>query len=240
MILGSMLLQIIIIAGVSYGPLGMKPFLVEAMKIMTLTKSLDASAGVYNKTGNSGKVFDPGNELMGIRFIKMAIENIPSSCLQFYAFLVSEDKSYGRLLCLIANVGVVAFISSTISYDTDTNVDLREQSPLTYGFVPSAGVKRTKVFVAMCCLSFCHVVLKVIGTVFLVVVSPALFGMVLAADIVLYIIGKSIRGDILYWIPVYGISGYLLSYLIRIGVKFINDFTSLVHFRHPYEVSILV
>ncbi|GMH92017.1 hypothetical protein TrST_g565 [Triparma strigata] len=45
------------------------------------------------------------------------------------------------------------------------------------------------------------------------------------------------RRDFTYWLPVYGVTGVLLSGIIRIIIKLIVDFAAIVHFRHPYELG---
>jgi hypothetical protein len=49
---------------------------------------------------------------------------------------------------------------------------------------------------------------------------------------------KALRRDFIYWIPLEeGLWNLVVSFLIRIVVKVVVDFTGCVHFRHPYEVS---
>jgi len=48
---------------------------------------------------------------------------------------------------------------------------------------------------------------------------------------------KALRRDFIYWIPLEGLWSLEVSFLIRIGVKVVVDYTGCFHFRHPYEVS---
>lgn len=48
---------------------------------------------------------------------------------------------------------------------------------------------------------------------------------------------KLLRGDIIYWIPIYGTFGVIISFLIRIITKVISDFTATIQLRHPYEMG---
>jgi len=59
----------------------------------------------------------------------------------------------------------------------------------------------------------------------------------IAADLFLYLLIKTIRGDAWYWIPAGGAFEVLSSFLCRVIVKVITDFTSILHFRHPYELG---
>jgi hypothetical protein len=57
------------------------------------------------------------------------------------------------------------------------------------------------------------------------------------ADLCLYLLVKILRGDFWYWIPLGGNVEIVSSIVCRVLVKVVGDFTSIVHFRHPYEVG---
>jgi hypothetical protein len=59
----------------------------------------------------------------------------------------------------------------------------------------------------------------------------------IGADLVLYMLVKILRGDFWYWIPFGGNGEIVSSILLRVLVKIIVDFTSIVQFRHPNEVG---
>ena len=48
---------------------------------------------------------------------------------------------------------------------------------------------------------------------------------------------KALRGDFWYWMPVGGNTEVLSSIVSRVLVKVVTDFTSIVQFRHPYEIG---
>ena len=56
-------------------------------------------------------------------------------------------------------------------------------------------------------------------------------------EVLLYLAWKLLRGDFLYWVRVEGVLGVFGSFLVRVLVKVIADFTGCVHFRHPYELG---
>jgi len=56
-------------------------------------------------------------------------------------------------------------------------------------------------------------------------------------DIALYLAIKVMRSDFYYWIPASPLLEVLISVFLRVVVKIIADFTSIVHFRHPVEVG---
>ncbi|GMH67107.1 hypothetical protein TrLO_g1849 [Triparma laevis f. longispina] len=56
-------------------------------------------------------------------------------------------------------------------------------------------------------------------------------------DIVFYVGMKVVRRDSSYWMPVYGVIGFLISLLIRVTVKVVVDFAGVVQLRHPFETG---
>ena len=59
----------------------------------------------------------------------------------------------------------------------------------------------------------------------------------LGVDLALYLSIKIIRGDFWHWMPLGGKGELLNSIIMRIVLKVVVDFTSLVQFRHPNEVG---
>ena len=58
-----------------------------------------------------------------------------------------------------------------------------------------------------------------------------------SADMGLYLLVKVFRGDFWYWMPLGGKAEILSSFLARVMIKIITDYTSIVQFRHPNEVG---
>ena len=56
-------------------------------------------------------------------------------------------------------------------------------------------------------------------------------------EILLFLGWKLLRGDFLYWVQVEGVFGVLLSFIVRVAVKIIVDFTGCLLLRHPYELG---
>ena len=59
----------------------------------------------------------------------------------------------------------------------------------------------------------------------------------LAGDMALYLLQKVARGDFYYWLPLDGVGGVFVSFMIRMIVKTIVDFTGVVHYRSPQELG---
>ena len=56
-------------------------------------------------------------------------------------------------------------------------------------------------------------------------------------DLGIYLTVKCVRGDLWYWLPMSERTQLINSLIIRISVKIISDFKSIVQFRHPSEVG---
>ena len=56
-------------------------------------------------------------------------------------------------------------------------------------------------------------------------------------ELVLFLAVKIFRGDFWYWLPLGGNAEIVSSIVARILVKLVTDFTSIVHFRHQYELG---
>ena len=59
----------------------------------------------------------------------------------------------------------------------------------------------------------------------------------LLADLIFYFGYKVLRRDFTTWMPFYGVLGLVVSFLVRLCVKFIADYTATIHFRHPKELG---
>ena len=131
----------------------------------------------------------------------------------------------------------VGFISATISYDYDTDPEKRKLSPEFYGFVPAKASDRTIVFSSMVVFSSGMLLIRCMTIIILALLGSRWVALYIGADLGLYLTVKIMRGDFWYWVPVGGSVEILSSMLGRILVKLIGDFTSIVQFRHPYELG---
>jgi hypothetical protein len=59
----------------------------------------------------------------------------------------------------------------------------------------------------------------------------------IGADLCLYLVVKTLRGDFWYWVPAGFKTEILISTFTRVLVKMVTDFTSIAQFRHPNEVG---
>jgi len=61
--------------------------------------------------------------------------------------------------------------------------------------------------------------------------------MALVTEILLYLLFKLARGDFLYWIKIDGVLVIFVSFLLRVIIKALVDWTAVVQFRHPNKVG---
>ena len=64
-----------------------------------------------------------------------------------------------------------------------------------------------------------------------------LLSAVFGGELLFYLAAKAARREFSYRTPVYGVSGFVFTLLVRILVKFCVDWTVVMQFRHPNEVG---
>jgi len=212
--------------------LGFKPA-VDAYRVAT---------GVKQEAGQN---IDATHEMNFMKCIEMFAEAIPGVIIQLMAIgtLGKDENGDQREVTLSAWISLAVsafstgFISASISYDFDTNPEKRQQVPEFYGYVPAQASKRTTVFGTMVFFSAGMLLIRCTTILLLGLIGKRWAFAYIGADLGLYLLVKIMRGDFWYWVPVGGKMEILLSLLCRVVVKIITDFTSLVQFRHPYELG---
>ena len=90
----------------------------------------------------------------------------------------------------------------------------------------------------MTLISALHNLSRSVGCALLVASSEKLMLVYfVGGEILLFLAWKLLRGDFLYWLRVEGVLGVFGSFLVRVFVKVVVDFTGCVHFRHPFELG---
>jgi hypothetical protein len=173
-----------------------------------------------------------------MKVIEMFAEAIPGVIIQLMAISTSEKKvAAAAWISLSASALTTGFASATVSYDFDTDPVKREQVPDFYGYVPANPTKRSIIFVSMTLFSACMLALRCMTIVLLGLLGGRWVSLYFCADLCLYLLVKILRGDFWYWMPVGGNTEILSSIICRVTVKVVTDFTSIVQFRHPYELG---
>ena len=192
-------------------------------------------------TGAKQEVGIATNAMVEMTFMKcteMFAEAIPGVIIQLMA-IATSDKEVGTSAWLSVAVSAITtgFASATISYDWDTDPANREKAPNFYGYIPAKASKRTVVFVSMLLLSAGMLLIRCTTIVLLGLMGGSWAFLYIGADLGLYLLVKILRGDFWYWVPLGGNIEIVSSILMRVVIKIITDFTSIVQFRHPNEVG---
>ena len=165
----------------------------------------------------------------------MFAEAIPSSVLQTYAILGDDHVSKRAVFSVFISAACIAFASSTISMDMDTDPAKRLTSPNFYGYFPDKN--RMMVFILMNLMTTAHVLMKVLACSLMLRLSALWFWMYLGCDMGLYFLYKFARDDLRYWFDFRGALSWLITFVIRVTSKIVVDFTLLVHMRHSFELG---
>jgi hypothetical protein len=153
--------------------------------------------------------------------------------------IASSDKDVGTsaLLSVAVSAITTGFASATISYDWDTDPAGRESAPDFYGYIPAKASKRTVVFVSMLLFTAGMLLIRCTTIVLLGLMGGSWAFLYIGADLGLYLLVKTLRGDFWYWMPAGGKAEIVNSILLRVFAKILVDFTSLAQLRHPNEVG---
>jgi hypothetical protein len=178
-------------------------------------------------------------EMTYIKGIELFAEAIPSVIIQIMALTtLSADETVptGAAISLVVSALSTGFISASISYDWDTDPNRRIQTPHFYGYVPAKASRRTFVFIMMMFFSAGMLLIKCTTIVLLGLLGQKWAFSYIGIDLGLFLTIKIVRDDFIYWLPLEGFLAIAMSFFVRVVVKIVADFTSIVHLRHPNEV----
>jgi len=235
--------------------------------LVGLKPALDAYRVAGGTKEEVGGIINALNEMTGMKMCELFAEAIPGVIIQLLAILTASEVSMAAWLSLGASALSAGFISATISCelhgditdsslfssssplshpriiisildDYDTDPTHRQETPSFYGYIPASAKKRTVVFISMILVSAMLLIVRCLTIVLLGLGGGKTMAMgFIFADLGLFILVKVIRMDFWYWVPAGGVMEIVCSTLARVMVKIITDFTSIVHFRHPYEIG---
>ena len=132
-------------------------------------------------------------------------------------------------------VHAAATSAHTVFYDTDPVK--RKEQPDFYGYIPDERGARPLLLVCMMLNSALMLRVRSFGAAMLMLVSKRYLAIYLAGDMALYLLQKVVRGDFHYWIPVDGVGGLFVSWVMRVTVKTIVDFAGAIQFRGDAELG---
>ena len=126
---------------------------------------------------------------------------------------------------ICVSIATTAFTSTTISFDMDVNPSKRAQSPPFYGYVPDKFGNRLMTFVSMFTMTCAFVTANSVPLAVLAAVNVNYAALYVGGSLGLFLFYRLARGDLHYWVPVYGVGGWFLSLVMRVASKLMVDFT---------------
>ena len=146
--------------------------------------------------------------------------------------MTSKERTFVAMFSLATSIVTIAYTATAISYDMDTSVKNRRQSPKLWGMIPDEG--RGFVFFLIVMTATFQVVAKVFSTALLATTNASWLLLWLSGDMSLFFLYKICRSDLLYFTPGDGALKYITAFLERFVIKTLVDFTGLLIFRNPY------
>ncbi|GMH87019.1 hypothetical protein TrVE_jg13484 [Triparma verrucosa] len=210
----------------------------ELLYVLTFTKpGVDAYRVVIGVEHEVGSIMDPKMEMIAVKAIELFCEAIPGTLIQTYAFLTGSNQTKAAVFSLVVSIFTATFTSTGISLDKDLDRESRFSAPDFYGYFPSGTKKRAKVCMLIFLISACQLTAKSLAYALGAVESPTIVLAFMIVDVVAFLLYKLARRDFDYWVPYYGCTGVILSFIVRIFMKTIVDFTGNFQGRHPYELG---
>ena len=218
----ALLIQLLVVFGQNKKR-GWKVVAYEMLIVVGMIKpAIDAMRVASGEPQAERTLFDPSMELTFTKCTEMFCESIPSSVLQTYALLRDpDDVSKQAVFSIFISAGCIAFASSTISLDFDTNPSMRLIAPEFYGYIPDKN--RMMVFVFMTMMSTAHVLMKALACSLMMRLNQAWFWSYLSGDMGIYFSLKILRNDFRHWLNVSGVLSWMASVSVRVMVKLITD-----------------
>jgi len=90
--------------------------------------------------------------------------------------------------------------------------------------IPDDNGARGRSFFLMTAISALHNISRSVGCAMMMTADSILFAWLIGGELTLHFIFKIVRGDFLYFCPIDGLFGYLLSFLWHFVTKVIGDF----------------
>ena len=166
--------------------------------------------------------------------IELATESIPGCVLQIYVVLRNpEEVGIGALVSIAISALTTGFTSALISFDKDIDVLGRKQSPNFCGYIPDDHATRGRCFFLMTIMSALHNLSRSVGCALLAQSGKSAILYFVVGEMTFYLLLKIGRRDFMYWVPVEGLLSVVASFIFRVAVKCIVDFSGCIHMRHP-------
>ena len=123
------------------------------------------------------------------------------------------------------------FASAIIAFDKDVDAQCRKNQPTFFGLIPDDHGLRSRCFVLMTMMSALHNLSRSVSYALLAASGGETKLYFFGGEMLLYLVWKVLNKDFLYWFRVEGFLGIFDSFLIRVLVKVIVDFSGCLLFR---------
>ena len=144
-----------------------------------------------------------------------------------------EEAGSFALVSIVISALTTGYTSAMIAFDFDVDVAHRKIQPTFYGCIPDDNGLRGRCFTLMTLIGMLHNLSRSVGCTLLATVDMNLLFAVVGGEMLLFFLYKLARGDFLYWVRVEGSVGVITSFLARVVVKVIADFSGCLQMRHP-------
>mmetsp|Transcript_23268 Transcript_23268/g.43719 ORF Transcript_23268/g.43719 Transcript_23268/m.43719 type:complete len:1815 (+) Transcript_23268:166-5610(+) len=215
-----------------------KQFLKNLVWVFTGTKPvMDAWQVASGEERQPHQLMDPLQNLVMTRFIEVFTECVPGSILQTFAYF-KNGHSKAALTSIFLSAMTTAYVTTSISYDLDTDPKKRDNNPRFYGYVPNAPWYRGVAFILLLASNFFYTLSRTVSIALIFLVDINIFLYYTACDTGLFLVYKIVTCDFQYFLPtIRPQRAFVVSLLSRVCVKFVNDFTGCVHLRSPSELG---
>ena len=180
-------------------------------------------------------LFDARLELNLMKAIELCFESIPG-CILTTHYLLTRKFEFGAVVSIGISALTTGFVSASVSFDCDVDPSARKKDPAFYGYIPDGG-SRTVIFACMMLNSSALLLMRSFTAALLLLTDTLYLWAYLGGDMLGFLTFKTVTGDFHHWIPVDGLSGRLLSLLMKCTSKIIVDYTGLLHLRSPQEIG---
>eukprot|EP00519_Triparma_laevis_P013538 CAMPEP_0182490554 /NCGR_PEP_ID=MMETSP1321-20130603/376_1 /TAXON_ID=91990 /ORGANISM="Bolidomonas sp., Strain RCC1657" /LENGTH=336 /DNA_ID=CAMNT_0024692759 /DNA_START=1397 /DNA_END=2407 /DNA_ORIENTATION=- len=153
--------------------------------------------------------------------------------------IVNGDYSSFAILSLVSSILTAAFISASITIEKDIDEESRFHTPEFYGLVNLKSVpKKCAVCALVLVIAACQLASKAVSVALSNIENRTILVTYLSVDVGIALALKVMRGDFFYWPPIESFPvRFGISFLARIVVKVITDFTACMQMRHPLELG---
>lgn len=148
-------------------------------------------------------------------------------------------RSEIALASILVSAIATGFTCTIVSHDIDTDPASRRKNPTFYGYVPDAAMERTINFASTWTLCTCQMIARSVLTALLLLVHVNWFWIFFGADLTLFFMYKIfVQKEFFHRVPTRGlIASVFATICVRIVVKVLTDYTAIIHFRQPAELS---